>query len=149
MPCCCCFELRKLPTCHHAHQAAPIADPETAATAECHSYDVGLPAAVPTKWLSTLPCYMMLQGSTFGIPGVEQHAHFLRDISHSERIRNDLIHNVALAGVPGRQVDEFTRLLHIVIVGGGPTGVEVAGELSNLINRDLRHVYPDRARAMR
>eukprot|EP00877_Chromochloris_zofingiensis_P007537 jgi/Chrzof1/3036/Cz12g09060.t1 len=89
------------------------------------------------------------QGSTFGIPGVEQHAHFLRDISHSERIRNDLIHNVALAGVPGRQVDEFTRLLHIVIVGGGPTGVEVAGELSNLINRDLRHVYPDRARAMR
>jgi hypothetical protein len=27
--------------------------------------------------------------------------------------------------------------------------VEVAGELSNLINRDLKHIYPDRARNMR
>ena len=26
------------------------------------------------------------------------------------------------------------RLLHVVIVGGGPTGVEFAGELSNFIS---------------
>ncbi|WIA34774.1 hypothetical protein OEZ86_013079 [Tetradesmus obliquus] len=88
-------------------------------------------------------------GSTFGIPGVEQHAHFLRDVRHAEAIRSQLIENIALAGVPGRPVDDYNRLLHVVIVGGGPTGVEVAGELSNLINRDLKHVYPDRAKAMR
>lgn len=46
-------------------------------------------------------------------------------------------------------MEEFMRLLHIVIVGGGPTGVEVAGELSNLIHRDLRNLYPDRAASMR
>ncbi|KAF8061375.1 NDA1 [Scenedesmus sp. PABB004] len=89
------------------------------------------------------------QGSTFGIPGVEEHAHFLRDVRHAEAIRSALIQNIALAGVPGRPLDDYNRLLHVVIVGGGPTGVEVAGELSNLINRDLRHVYPDRAKAMR
>ena len=49
----------------------------------------------------------------------------------------------------GRAMDEWQRLLHIVIVGGGPTGVEVAGELSDLINRDLKKMYPERARAMR
>lgn len=36
----------------------------------------------------------------------------------------------------------------MVIVGGGPTGVEAAGELSNLINRDLRRLYPQRAKSM-
>ena len=46
-------------------------------------------------------------------------------------------------------MEDFQRLLHTVIVGGGPTGVEVAGELSDLINRDLKCKYPDRARAMR
>jgi NADH:ubiquinone reductase (non-electrogenic) len=41
------------------------------------------------------------QGSTFGIPGVEEHAHFLRDVRHAEVIRNKLIDNIARAGVPG------------------------------------------------
>lgn len=47
------------------------------------------------------PRHSRCQGSTFGIPGVEQHAHFLRDVRHAEAIRNKLINNIALAGVPG------------------------------------------------
>jgi NADH dehydrogenase FAD-containing subunit len=31
-------------------------------------------------------------------------------------------------------------LLHGVLVGGGPTGVEIAGELSNMIIQDLKHI---------
>lgn len=41
------------------------------------------------------------QGSTFGIPGVLEHAHFLRDVKQSEAIRLKIIENLALAGIPG------------------------------------------------
>ena len=34
------------------------------------------------------------------------------------------------------------QLLSFVIVGGGPTGVEVAAELHDMISEDLRKVYP-------
>lgn len=62
------------------------------------------------------------QGSTFGIPGVEHYAHFLREINHAEDIRRRLIDNVGAAALPGRAEEERMRLLHTVIVGGGPTG---------------------------
>ncbi|GIL54148.1 hypothetical protein Vafri_9702 [Volvox africanus] len=89
------------------------------------------------------------QGSTFGIPGVLEHAHFLRDVKQAESIRQRLIENLALAGIPGRALSDWQRLLHVVIVGGGPTGVEVAGELTDFISNELRALYPERARGMR
>jgi hypothetical protein len=59
--------------------------------------------------LLLLPCLLLhCQGSTFGIPGVEQHAHFLRDVRHAEAIRSQLIENIALAGVPGQQIEVVT-----------------------------------------
>lgn len=89
------------------------------------------------------------QGSTFGIPGVEEFTHFLRDASHSTAIRNKLIMNWNRANIPGRPLTERDRLLHTVVVGGGPTGVEFAGELSDFISRDLKKIDPDRALDMR
>ena len=46
---------------------------------------------------------------------------------------------------PGRTGPERCRLLHIVVVGGGPTGVEFAGELTDFIQKDLHRIDPDRA----
>lgn len=43
------------------------------------------------------------QGSTFGIPGVLEHAHFLRDVKQAEAIRYALISNLAQAGIPGEE----------------------------------------------
>ena len=37
--------------------------------------------------------------------------------------------------------EEKARLLHCVVVGGGPTGVEFSGELSDFIMRDVRERY--------
>ena len=41
------------------------------------------------------------QGSTFGIPGVAEHAHFLRDVKQATAIHEKLVKNVAKAGIPG------------------------------------------------
>ena len=37
---------------------------------------------------------------------------------------------------------ERRNLLHFVITGGGPTGVEFAGELSDFIATDLNRAFP-------
>lgn len=89
------------------------------------------------------------QGSTFGIKGVEQYCHPLREAGHAVSIRSRLIKNWSLANIPGRQPQERDRLLHQVIVGGGPTGVEFGGELADFVNKDLNKIDPERARDVR
>lgn len=39
--------------------------------------------------------------------------------------------------------DEIKRLLHMVVVGGGPTGVEFAGELQDFFHSDLKKWIPE------
>jgi NADH:ubiquinone reductase (non-electrogenic) len=38
--------------------------------------------------------------------------------------------------------EERKRILHFVVVGGGPTGVEFAAELHDFVNEDLVKLYP-------
>jgi NADH:ubiquinone reductase (non-electrogenic) len=79
--------------------------------------------------------------ATFGVPGVEQHAIFLKEIEDARRIRQTLIANLERASLPGTSPEEQARLLHCVAVGGGPTGVRFAGELYDLLKRDLPRGY--------
>ncbi|KAL5716235.1 NADH:ubiquinone reductase (non-electrogenic) [Ranunculus cassubicifolius] len=46
-----------------------------------------------------------------------------------------------LSDAPGISVEEKRRLLHCVVIGGGPTGVEFSGELSDFIIKDVRERY--------
>lgn len=78
---------------------------------------------------------------TFGIQGVNEHAIFLREVHHAQEIRRKLLLNLMLSDVPGITEDEKMRLLHCVVVGGGPTGVEFSGELSDFIKRDVYYRY--------
>ncbi|KAJ9146810.1 hypothetical protein P3X46_029035 [Hevea brasiliensis] len=81
------------------------------------------------------------EASTFGIQGVKEHAIFLREVHHAQEIRRKLLLNLMLSDVPGISEEEKRRLLHCVVVGGGPTGVEFSGELSDFIMRDVRQRY--------
>ncbi|CAE5956774.1 unnamed protein product [Arabidopsis arenosa] len=81
------------------------------------------------------------EASTFGINGVLENAIFLREVHHAQEIRRKLLLNLMLSEVPGISEDEKKRLLHCVVVGGGPTGVEFSGELSDFIMKDVRQRY--------
>ncbi|XP_074584192.1 internal alternative NAD(P)H-ubiquinone oxidoreductase A1, mitochondrial-like [Curcuma longa] len=78
---------------------------------------------------------------TFNIRGVKENAMFLREVNHAQEIRRKLLLNLMLSESPGISEDEKKRLLHCVVVGGGPTGVEFSGELSDFIMKDVRERY--------
>lgn len=113
---------------------------------ECHSLRDGLKFFVE---YDVLAISTGSQGSTFGIPGVPEYTMPLRDAANSTSIRNKLIQNWAEASIPGRDPAERARLLHVAVVGGGPTGVEFAGELADFVRRDLSKIDPNRARDVR
>lgn len=80
--------------------------------------------------------------NTFGIPGVEEYAYYLKEIWHARRIRNKILENIERACQPGVSEEEKKQLLQIVVVGGGPTGVEFCAELYDFIKQDLVRIYP-------
>ncbi|MBI1317633.1 MAG: hypothetical protein GC168_01625 [Candidatus Hydrogenedens sp.] len=81
--------------------------------------------------------------NTFGIPGVEQYCHFLKEIQDARNIRHEVIQCFERASKPNRPIEDFDWLLRFVIVGGGPTGVEFAAELHDFIEQDLSKWFPD------
>ena len=80
--------------------------------------------------------------NTFRTPGVEEHCHFLKEINDAHKVRDVLIDLVETATIPGQLESERKRLLHFVVVGGGPTGVEFAAEVRDFIREDVSKIYP-------
>ena len=77
----------------------------------------------------------------FGLESVPRHGFGLKDIPEAIRIRNHVLHafeRAMLEADPERRRAELT----FVVVGGGPTGVEMAGALSELIRLVLVKDYP-------
>ncbi|KAI1466974.1 FAD/NAD(P)-binding domain-containing protein [Daldinia caldariorum] len=79
--------------------------------------------------------------NTHGVKGLEN-CFFLKDINDARMIRNQVMKNLELACLPTTPDDERKRLLSFVISGGGPTGVEFAAELYDLLNEDLTKRFP-------
>jgi len=77
----------------------------------------------------------------FGLESVPRHGFGLKDIPEAIRIRNHVLQafeRAMLETDPERRRAELT----FVVVGGGPTGVEMAGALSELIRLVLVKDYP-------
>jgi NADH dehydrogenase len=78
--------------------------------------------------------------STFGVPGVEEHAYFLKTLEEAVTLKN---HIICCFEAAAREPEAERRksLLTFVIAGGGATGVEYAGALTELIHGPLIKDY--------
>ena len=87
---------------------------------------------------------VLAMGSTtnfFGVSGAAEHAFPLKSLEHAIALRNQILYCFELAAHEP-DAEKRERLLTFIIVGGGPTGVEFAGALSELIHGPLRKDYP-------
>ena len=82
------------------------------------------------------------KSNTFGIEGVREHALFLKEVSDARAIRRRIIECFEQAAQPTTSPETQKKLLHFVVVGGGPTGVEFAAEMYDFLDEDLRKSYP-------
>ncbi|KAM0071177.1 putative NADH:ubiquinone reductase (non-electrogenic) [Helianthus debilis subsp. tardiflorus] len=67
----------------------------------------------------------------------------LQEVEDALRIRRSIIDCFERASLLSVSEDEKKRILHFVVVGGGPTGVEFAVELHDFPHEDLVKLYPD------
>jgi NADH dehydrogenase len=80
------------------------------------------------------------QPNFFNTTGAREFAFPLYSLKDARRVRERVLQLFADAEAKPELIDEGA--LTIVIVGGGPTGVEIAGSLSELIHDVMPHRYP-------
>lgn len=77
----------------------------------------------------------------FGIPDLQKHVFTLKSTTEAIRCRNEILACLERASLC-RDDALRRRLLTFVVVGGGPTGVEIAGALGELKRYILKREYP-------
>jgi NADH dehydrogenase len=85
--------------------------------------------------------YMLLAAgartSYFGRSEWAEHTLSLKSLADAQRVRRTVLSNLERAELTTDPA-ERRRLMTVAIVGGGPTGVELAGAFADLVHRSLR-----------
>jgi NADH dehydrogenase len=77
----------------------------------------------------------------FGVEGAAEHAFPLYTLPDAVRLKDHVLERWEAADRNPELVEDGA--LNMVVVGGGPTGVETAGAMAELYNGDFRKDYPD------
>eukprot|EP00434_Breviolum_minutum_P026082 symbB.v1.2.023058.t1/scaffold2037.1/size91541/1 len=76
------------------------------------------------------------QTNDFKTPGVQEHAFFFKELTDARKVRDKVTDLFERASLPGVSEHQKERWLSFVVVGGGPTGVEVAADLADFLAGD-------------
>ncbi|CAN5821271.1 NAD(P)/FAD-dependent oxidoreductase [soil metagenome] len=79
--------------------------------------------------------------NTFDIPGVTEYGFPLYNLADAVELRNHVLERFEASEAAPALIDDGS--LTFVVVGGGPTGVETAGALAELIDKVLCHDFPN------
>ncbi len=77
----------------------------------------------------------------FGVEGAVENAFPMYTLSDAVRLKNQVLRLWEAADKDPALIDDGA--LNVVVVGGGPTGVETAGALAELYTGEFRKDYPD------
>ena len=76
-------------------------------------------------------------GNSFNIPGVDEHALQMKDVYQARAIKHRLLGTYERV----QEGEEPKENLQVAVVGGGPTGVELAGAIAEL-QKQMSHEFP-------
>ncbi len=79
----------------------------------------------------------------FGNKQMQSLAYPMKSTVEALRLRHHLVQNFEDAVTERNNPEELARLMCIVIVGGGPTGVELSGAIAEMRNKILPKDYPE------
>jgi NADH:ubiquinone reductase (H+-translocating) len=103
-----------------------------------------LQTSLDTVWYDYLVIATGVNSNFFGMKNMEKFAIPMKSVSEAMALRNRILLNLERA-VTLFDIDENEKrnLLNVVVVGGGPTGVEVAGAIAEMKKFVLPKDYPD------
>ncbi|KAK7053379.1 hypothetical protein VNI00_004005 [Paramarasmius palmivorus] len=139
------FKQKKL-KCVPSTPPAPFSSPADVSTPTPSSPRPGSTGQSFTMKYDKLVIAVGAYSQTFGIPGVKEHAHFLKDVKDARAIRSRILECFEQANQPVMSDIERRNILNFCIVGGGPTGVEFAAELHDLLHAEVEQHYPQLAK---
>ncbi|MEJ2287524.1 MAG: NAD(P)/FAD-dependent oxidoreductase [Deinococcales bacterium] len=86
----------------------------------------------------------------FGVPGVKRYGYMIKSVSEANTLRSHILRRFERASADPSIIDDGA--LTFVLVGAGPTGVEMAGALVELLDRivplDFPELDPSKARVL-
>ncbi len=78
----------------------------------------------------------------FGIEGLQEQVYTLKSTGEALRCRNEILYRLEQACVT-KDPEERRKILSFTVIGGGPTGVEIAGAIGEMKRYILHREYPD------